>query len=55
MAVEELLVLHHSHLDVGYTHAQPIVWKLQVEFISEVVDWLESTLDSHTSLERTQE
>ena len=43
MAVDELLVLHHSHLDVGYTHAQPIVWKLQIEFISEVVDWLEST------------
>jgi alpha-mannosidase len=41
--IEELLVLHHSHLDVGYTHAQPIVWKLQVEFVSEVVDWLEST------------
>lgn len=41
--IDELLVLHHSHLDVGYTHAQPIVWKLQVEFVSQVVDWLEST------------
>jgi alpha-mannosidase len=41
--IEELLVLHHSHLDVGYTHAQPIVWKLQVEFVSEVIDWLENT------------
>jgi alpha-mannosidase len=45
VAVDELLVLHHSHLDVGYTHAQPIVWKLQIEFLSEVVDWLESTSD----------
>jgi alpha-mannosidase len=45
VAIDELLVLHHSHLDVGYTHAQPIVWKLQVEFLSEVVDWLESTAE----------
>ena len=43
--IEELLVLHHSHLDVGYTHSQPIVWRLQDEFLSEVVDWLERTAE----------
>ena len=43
--MEEILLLHHSHLDVGYTHSQPIVWELQQEFLSQAVDWLEHTAD----------
>ena len=43
--VKEILLLHHSHCDVGYTHSQPITWKLQNEYMEQVIDWLDETKD----------
>lgn len=36
--IEEILLVHHSHTDVGYTHDQPIVWDLYRRFIDRAVE-----------------
>ncbi len=42
-AIREILVVHHSHFDLGYTHSQPVAEQLQREFIDEALDMLQHT------------
>jgi alpha-mannosidase len=41
--IADILVVHHSHMDIGYTHSQPLFWELQSEFLDQTLDWLEAT------------
>jgi alpha-mannosidase len=41
--VKEVLIMHHSHLDVGFTHLQPVALELHKDFISQALTLLDIT------------
>jgi hypothetical protein len=43
--INEILFVHHSHTDIGYTHPQPVVLELHRRFIDEALDIAERTAD----------
>jgi alpha-mannosidase len=43
--IDEILLMHHSHTDIGFTHPQPILWELQRRFIDRALDLLDETED----------
>jgi alpha-mannosidase len=43
--VKEILIMHHSHLDVGYTHLQPVALELHKDFIYQALTMLDNTAD----------
>ncbi|MCX7008882.1 MAG: hypothetical protein NTY53_16830, partial [Kiritimatiellaeota bacterium] len=40
---KEVLILHHSHVDVGYTHPQSMYWELQKDYLNAALDMLDCT------------
>jgi len=43
--MREILVIHHTHTDIGYTHDQPIVWELNRQFIDDMLEEIDRTQD----------
>lgn len=45
MRLKNIYLIHHSHLDIGFTHSQVVVEQLQTDFINQALDLLDATKD----------
>ncbi|MFR8034182.1 MAG: hypothetical protein ACLU6W_09210 [Lachnospiraceae bacterium] len=43
--VKEVLCMPHSHLDIGYTHPQPMLMEQQVDYVNQVLELMKETED----------
>ena len=41
--VKEVLCMPHSHLDIGYTHPQPMLMEQQVDYVNQVLELMKET------------
>ena len=44
--IKEILLLHHTHTDIGYTSPQPVIFEIHKRFIEQAIDIVEKNQDN---------